>query len=253
MKKMIWICCIILVFTPSIRSSDENKALKLFEDSVEAMGGAAFLNAADMVSSGNYFQFDRFGASSPLIKFTDYTKFPDKSRYELGNRKKELEITVFNLEKNEGWILEGQKEIKAATPDDMRDFRNVVKHSMDIIFRTRYKDPANSLFYLGPGDGREVILEKVKLIDPENDEVTVYFNRTTKLPAKIEFRQVDDKGVRQRIVQEFSQWHWIQGIQTSLRTDGYVNGRRSFQSHVIEMKFNNDLPDSLFSKPLPPE
>jgi hypothetical protein len=253
MKNLIWICFIIIVFAPSIQGQEENPARKLFEDAIEAMGGSAFLNVTDMVSEGNYFVFDRFGASSPLIKFTDYTRLPGKSRFELGNKKKELEITIFNLEKNEGWILEGQKEAKAATPDEMRDFRNTVKHSLDIIFRIRYKDPDNSLFYFGPGEGKDLTLEKVKLIDSDNDEVTVYFDRLSKLPMKIEYKSVDQKGTRQRVVQEFSQWHWIKDVRTSLRTDGYINGRQSFQSHILTIKYNNDLPDTLFEKPVPPK
>jgi hypothetical protein len=251
MKKLLWICLVIVAIAAPLRSQDDGKAYAIFEDAVQAMGGDAFLNVRDMVSSGNYFAFDRFGASSPLIKFTDYTKLPDKSRYELGNKKNSLEITVFNLEKNEGWIVEGQKGTRAATPDEMRDFKDTVKHSLEIIFRTRYKDPQNKLFYLGPGDGREVNLDKVRLIDPDNDEVTVYFDRMSKLPQKIEFERRDQKGVRQRVVHEYSQWHWIQGVRASLRTDGYINGHLADQSHIVDIKFNNDLPDSLFAEPVP--
>lgn len=253
MKKLILIFCISVLFVPILRSQEEDIARKFFDDAVEAMGGSAFLNVDDMASEGNYFVFDRYGASSPLVKFRDYTKLPDKSRFELGNKKNPMEISIFNLEKNEGWIQEGQEETEAATPDDMRDFRNAVKHSMEILFRTRYKDPDNKLFYLGPGDGRDITLDRVKLIDPENDEVTVYFNRMTKLPEKLEYKRVDQKGVRQREVREFSQWHWIQDVRTSLRTDGYTNGRQSFQIHIIKIEYNNDLPDTLFSKPVPKE
>ena len=140
MKKLIFACLILTFFNYGIVRGEENRSMKLFEDAIEAMGGDAFLSVKDMVSKGNYFQFDRHGASSPLIKFTDYTSLPDKSRYELGNKIKELDITVFNLETNEGWILEGQKETKAATADEMREFRNVVKHSLDP--RTRESPPA---------------------------------------------------------------------------------------------------------------
>jgi len=245
------VCCISILFVPLLQSQEEDTARKFFDDAVEAMGGSAFLTVIDMASEGNYFVFNRYGASSPLIKFTDYTKFPDKSRYELGDKKNPLEISVFNLEENEGWIKEGQRETEAATPDDMRDFRNAVKHSLEILFRTRYKDPDNKLFYLGPGEGRDITLDRVKLIDPENDEITVYFNRLTKLPAKLEYKRVDAKGVRQREVREFSQWHWIQDVRTSLRTDGFSNGRKSFETHIITIEYNTELPDSLFSKPVP--
>ena len=251
MKKLLWVCLLLAVLPLPAECQEENKALELFENAVAAMGGSAFMDVKDIVSSGNYFEFDRFGASSPLIKFTDYTKLPDKSRYELGNKKNQLSVTVFNLETGEGWIQEGQKEAREANEDEMRDFRNTVKHSLELIFRIRYKDPRNSLFYIGPGEGRDMILEKVKLIDPENDEVDVYFNRMTHLPAKMEYTTKNSDGVRQRITQEFSQWHEIQGVLTSLRTDGYVNGRQAYQSHVVELKYNNDLPDSTFSKPVP--
>jgi len=171
----------------------------------------------------------------------------------LGNRKRELDVTVFNLEKGEGWILQGQKETRAATPDEMRDFKNTVKHNIDTIFRFRYRDPENKLFYMGPGEGKDITLEIVKLIDPENDEVTIYFDRLSKLPAKIEYWRINKRGIRQRTVQEFSQWHAVQGVLTSLRTDGYINNRRAYQIFILKITYNNNLQDSFFSKPVPPK
>jgi hypothetical protein len=252
MRKLVWIFFFFVVASP-VHSQDNDVARRFFEDAVEAMGGEAFLNVENMVSEGNYFLFNRFGDSSPLIKFKDYTKLPDKSRNELGNRKNELQITVFNLEKNEGWILEGQKETREATPEEMREFDKLAKHSLENIFHSRYKDPDNRLFYIGPGEGREFTLERVKLIDPSNDEVTIYFDRASKLPAKIEYTQISKEGVRQRITVEYSQWHWIQDVRASLRTDTYVNGQQASQSFILKIEFNADLPDSFFSKPVPPE
>jgi hypothetical protein len=253
MKKLPLTICIAVLFLPSARSQDEEKIQQLFQDAIQAMGGDAYLEVTDMQSEGQLFGFNAQGDSSRLIKFTDYTKLPDKSRNEQGNRKKELEIRVFNLEKNEGWILEGQKETRAATENEMKEFRDDVKHSIETIFRFRYKDPQNRLFYLGPGEGQDMMDDLVKLVDPDNDEVTIYFDRMSKLPAKIEYRTLSKKGVRERNIEEFSQWHVIQGVSTPMRTDGYVNGRRSFQLFVLKISYNNNLPDSTFSKPLPPK
>lgn len=253
MRRFLIVLCVAATLAVPSRGQDEEKARHLIEDAVQAMGGEAFLKVTDIVSSGNYFVFNREGASSGIIKFSDYTLLPDKSRFELGNRKKELEITVFNLEKNQGWILEGQKETRDATPEEMDDFRKSVKHSLETLLRTRYRDPANKLFYLGPGEGREATLEIVKLVDPENDEVTIYFDRISKLPVKTEYWSLNKKGVRQRHVQEYSQWHVIQGVNTPLRTDGYINGRRSFQSFILKISYNNKLTEAFFSKPVPPK
>jgi hypothetical protein len=217
------------------------------------MGGDAYLKVEDIVSEGNYFQFDRDGNSSGLIKYNDYTKLPDKSRFEIGNRKKARDVTVFNLQTKEGWILEGQKDTRDATPAEMKDFQNSVKHSLDNIIRYRYKDPGNKLFYLGTGDAGEVQYECVKVIDPENDEVNVYFDRLTKLPAQIRYESIDDKGIHWRHVEEYSQWHVIQGINTPLRVDTTRNGKKHSQQFVIKLTYNNRLADDFFSKPIPPK
>jgi hypothetical protein len=245
---LLWIALI-----PLSPGQDEERIKKLFEDAIQAMGGDTYLKVADMVSEGNLFFFDRDGNSSGLIKYNDYTKLPDKSRNEVGNQKKLRDVVVFNLEKNEGWILEGQKDTRNATEDEMKSFRNAVKHAFDNIFRFRYKDPANKLFYLGAGEGSDVRLEAVKLLDPENDEVTVWFDRASRLPAKIEYRTIDKRGIRRRHVQEYSQWHTIQGIHTPLRFDEFVNGAKSQQMFVLKIMYNNNLPDSFFSKPVPPK
>jgi hypothetical protein len=251
MKKTALIFWVAVVLVPMVRSQSEDRSRKLFQDAIQAMGGDSFINVTDIVSEGRYFMFNLEGDSSGLIRFSDYTKLPDKSRYELGNRKKELDITVFNLEKNEGWILEGQKPTKAATPAEMKNFKRAVNHSLENIFRFRYKDPLNKLFYLGAGEGRDVMLDMVKIIDPENDEVIVYFDRISKLPAKIESREVDNKGLRLRVVDEYSQWSMKQGVNTPLRIDGYANGRRSSQRFIEKIQYNNNLQDNFFSKPVP--
>lgn len=251
MKRLVFAFFVVLVPAAVCCAQDEEKIQRLFRDAIEAMGGETYMNVTDMVSEGRAFGFNYEGASSLPVKFKDYTKFPDKSRFEAGNRKKELDITVFNLANNEGWILEGQKEVREAKPEEMEGFRNTVKHSIDMIFRFRYKDPENKLFYMGPGEGKEGSLELVKLVDPENDEVVVYFDRISRLPAKIEYRVMNERGVRQRRVDEFSQWHKKQGVNTPLRIDGYVNGRRLSQHFVLTITYNNDLPDSFFTKPAP--
>ncbi len=244
---------LVLLYGPALNAQDEEKIRKLFEDAIQAMGGENYLKVTDIVSEGNLFYFNRQGDSSGLIKFNDWTKLPDKVRNEIGNRKKERDVIVFNLARNEAWILEGQKPTRDATPEEFKDFHNSVKHNIDNIFRTRWMDPENKLFYLGPGEGASVTLETVKILDPENDEVLVYFDRMTKLPAKVEYRTRDKRGINIRVVDEFSQWHTVSGVNTPLRMDTYRNGFKASQVFVTKITYNNNLPDSFFSKPEPPK
>lgn len=241
---------IVLGFVPFTQGQDEAKIQELFKSAIQAMGGDAYLKVTDASSKGQRFYFNSQGENSGLIRFSDYTKLPDKSRYEEGNKKSELDITVFDLKKNEGWILEGQKAVREAKSEEIKDFRDSVKHSIDGIFRFRFPDPGNKLFYLGPGEGHDVTLEMVKMIDPENDDTTIYFDRNSKLPVKVEYRILSKMGLRQRLVDEFSQWHMFQGVNTPLRIDSYINGRRFLQHFITEITYSNNLPDSLFTKPV---
>jgi len=227
------------------------KIRAIFEDAVAAMGGDAYMDVRDIVSEGQYFMFNSRGASSGLIKFTDYTKLPDKSRFEAGNKKSQLEITIFDLSINEGWIIAGEREAKAATEEDMKSFRASANHSLENILRFRWNDPQNKLFYIGPGDGADVTSDTVKLIDPENDEVVVYFDRISKLPVKVESQRINERGIRVRVTDEYSQWHKIQGVLTPMRVDSYTNGRRSSQQFVLKLTYNNNLRDDFFSPPAP--
>jgi hypothetical protein len=236
---------------PAARGQESagEKIQTLFEDAIAAMGGDAFIGVSDMVSDGQYFMFNNRGESSGLIKFTDYTKLPDKSRFELGNRKNELEITIFDLAKNEGWIIEGQQEARNATEDEMKSFAAAANHSIDNIFRFRWKDPENKLFFIGPGEGADVTRDVVRLINSENDEVIIYFDRISKLPARIEYQQINNRGIRVRNADEYSQWHKIQGVLTPMRIDSYTNGRRSSQQFILKLTYNNNLRDDFFTKP----
>ena len=64
---------------------------------------------------------------------------------------------------------------------------------------------------------------------------------------------MSQRGVNQRHVEEYDQWHMISGVNVPLRIDNYVNGRKSSQLYVTNITFNNNMPDSLFSKPIPPK
>ncbi len=248
-RSLCLVCIAIATASPGLRGQDEEKIRKLFEDAIQAMGGNAYVNVKDMVSEGNFFMFNREGDSSGLVKYSDYTKLPDKSRFELGNKKKARDITVFDLEKNVGWILDYPKDVREATPEELKTFRTDIKHNIDNILHFRWKDPANKLFYLGPGEGADVTLELVKILDPENDEVTVYFDRVSRLPARIEYRSTNKQGVQERHTQEFSQWVVVEGVNTPLRIDSYVNRRQSFQSFTTKIDYNTGIPDIMFTKP----
>ncbi|HSW39056.1 MAG TPA: hypothetical protein VLL97_06145, partial [Acidobacteriota bacterium] len=203
----------------------------------------------DMVAEGHYFLFDEEGRSSGMIRFIDYVRLPDKARFESGNREKDRNIVVVDLDNNHGWIRDGRKETREATSEEMREYRNSADRSLYNIFQFRREDPQNRFFYLGAGAGHEASREMVKIISPENVEVTVHFDRVSRLPVKIESLETNHKGIRQRLVDEYSQWRSMQGAHVPMRIDQYINGRRASQQFIMKIEYNRGLQDQLFGRP----
>jgi len=79
----------------------------------------------------------------------------------------------------------------------------------------------------------------------------IYFDRISKLPVKVEFQQINERGIRVRVADEHSQWHRNQGVLSPTRIDRFVNGRRSAQYFFLKISYNGNIRDDLFSKPAP--
>lgn len=233
------------------KESGEKKARALIEQSIQALGGKAYTDVRDIKSSGLFYQF-RKGANSAGVPYQDYTRLPNKSRYEEGNKKKDKEVSVFNLDANKGWILEGRKGVREVRPEELDQFKKTVKHAVENLLRTRYKEPGMKLFYFGPEEViGKVRTEVVELLDPENDSVLIYFDEKTHLPIKLEYTEVTREGRKSKVEEEYSNWHVIQGVETPLRIDVFTDGEQSARRHIERISYNDKLPDSLFDKPVP--
>jgi hypothetical protein len=245
----------VLMFLPSLYAqkgsqdkSGEKKALEAIERCVKALGGTAFLQVKDMKSSGKYYQF-RKGENTLPIMYQDYTRLPDKSRYETG-KGKNRDASVFDLAARKGWILEAGKGVREANKEEIDSFKKAVKHAIENVLRTRYKEPGVKLFYFGPEQvTSKKRAEAVQLLDEENDEVTIYIDLSNNLPLKLEYTEALPDGRKLKIEEEYSNWHSIQGVMTPLRIDTFADGNQASQRFIEKISYNNNFPDSLFGKP----
>ena len=237
---------------PSDKELAQEKARGTIEKSIEAMGGAKFRQVREMQSRGHYYIF-KAGQVVGTSKYTDQTRLPDKSRFQLGEGKNK-DLTVFDLAAGKGWHMEGKKDIKEATPEEMQQFRQAVRHSIDNLLRDRLREPGMSLFYYGREDvsGRDDV-EAVEMIDADNDSVLLYFDLKTHLPTRMEYVEADARGNRRKQATEFYVWHSIAGVMTPFRLDNFVEGQMASQLFLDDIVYNPSpgLSDSLFIKPSP--
>jgi hypothetical protein len=79
--------------------------------------------------------------------------------------------------------------------------------------------------------------------------VTVFFNRQSHLPTKLESQIVDKFGIKHKEEVEFFTWHSIQDVLTPLRVDVSVDGQVTQQRFVEKLAYNVDIPEDYFLEP----
>lgn len=224
------------------------RAMEVVEAAIDAMGGDAYRSFNVVQSRGRLFSFRR--GRKGFARFNDWTVYnPVKSRFQLGEGKRQY-VTIYNLELDQGWRLEGESTVEDVTEEDLAQFRKIVKKDLHYLLKQRLDEEGMSLFYFGPdeiaGAGR---YEAVEFLDATNQSIVVFFDRRTHLPSKLETTSTDSAGIRHEEEVEFSNWHVIQGVKTYLRTDYFVDGEISQQSFVEELQFDPPVDDTLFQRP----
>ncbi|HEY3128196.1 MAG TPA: hypothetical protein VGL91_01945 [Acidobacteriota bacterium] len=235
----------------SDKDAAQQKARAVIERSIEAMGGDAFRQVREMQSKGNYYIF-KDGQTAGIAKYLDFTRLPDKSRNQLGEGKNK-EVTIFDLSANKGWHMEGKSAIKEAKPEEVKQFRQTVRHAIENLLRGRLSEPGMTFFYYTPDEiSGKGDVEAVEMIDSENDTVSIYFDVKTHLPTRLEYVAIDPRGNKHKEATEFYVWLAIQGIMTPMRFDNYSDGQLASQIFVKEMIYNPKppIPDSYFAQPV---
>src|SRR5215467_13534056 len=120
------------------------KAKQLLQETIEAMGGDAFLHVRDITCIGHYSQFGHSTELEGFEKFQDYSEPPNMSRTE--NLPQRNIVEVYNTDK--GWTLDRGGVAEAPTADVIR-FQEGVKKDIGNILRNRIHEPDMNFRYTG--------------------------------------------------------------------------------------------------------
>ena len=238
-----------LVFPSLAKDTGEEKARKVIDAAVTAMGGDAYLKVRNSHSSGRFFFFQK--GRKGFTRFRDWTVYdPVKSRFERGKNEKEQHVAVHNLELNKGWTLEGEFEVEEIPDKELDSWIKSVRKDLNFLIKQRLDEDGMSLYYYGPDDiAGQGEFEAVEFLDASNNSVVVFFNLTSHLPEKVENEYTDDTGLRHKMEWEFYNWHTIQRVHTPLRTDIYLDGNISQQLFIEDLAYNSQIPETQFLEP----
>jgi hypothetical protein len=238
--------------------STQQRGKRVVDEAVAALGGEHFLEMRDRTETGRAYQFYRDKLSGLAIAhiYTRYVTRPEPPVANfLGVRERETfgkdqsSAIVFN-EKGEGFDItwRGARPL----PDEtLARYKDSTLHNVLYILRMRLGEPGMSIDAQGSDVRENQPVEIVDITDSDNHTVTVYFNRTSKLPVYQTWKRrnpTDNQWDYE--VTRFSKYRDVGGgIMWPFAVERERNGDKIFEMYADSITVNKDLKDDLFTLP----
>jgi hypothetical protein len=227
---------------------NQQKARAVINQMVAALGGQAYLNIQDIESEGRYGRFYQ-GRSEGGTEFHRFWQWPDKERVEFTKQRDVAQLTVGDT------IYEitfrGSRLVDSQKNNDARIYLERRRFALETVLRQWLNQPGIALFDEGPALAENHPVERITLINSNNNAITLSIDTTTHLPLKKSFVIKAPQGYRDEIAEVYDNWKMVQGINTPYNTLVMRNGDLDRQYFLSSVRYNSHLPDSLFS-PLSP-
>jgi hypothetical protein len=253
--KNLWIA---LVSLPAVLSADtaQDRGKRIVDDALTALGGEKFLAMRDRVETGRVYSFYREELSG-LARARIYTRYisqppepggiAQRERQSFGKNKEEYAVL---FTEKEGWNItfRGARPLPAAT---LARYRDSVPRNILYILRMRLKEPGLMFEHKGSEIWSNQHVDLVDIIDADNRVVTVYFNKSTKLPVRqVYYRRDSDTKERMEEVTVFSVYRDIGGgVQWPSQMRRERNGEKVYEIFAESVAVNQGLTDDLFTLP----
>jgi hypothetical protein len=237
--------------------TQEQRGRQLMDEMVTALGGDGWLNRRDMQFHGRIAAFFQGRPNGMVVEFDAWQQFPsatqpqaerigfltDKSMIFPGKKIDVVQIWTGG----EGY--EVTYKGKTTLPkDQVADYYRRQAHSIEDVVRHWLKAPGVMVLYDGTSMVERRMADKVTILSADNDAVTIDLDSTTHLPLRRTFQWRNatyhdfDKDV-----EEYDDYHTMQGLPTPLTITRYHNGDMSSQRFLTGVQYNTGLPHELFN------
>jgi hypothetical protein len=226
----------------STKDESVQKALKILNDMIRALGGDAYLNLRDMQIEGRSYSFYHGQPSGQGLQFWRFWEWPDKDRWELTKQRDVIELNIGD----KGYEIT-YKGTATQDPKQLEEYLRHREHSLEWVIRKWLPAPGTMILYGGPAMIEQNLADQVTVLNANNDSVTLSIDPRSHLPVKKTYswrdpidRMLDEES------EVFSNYRLIQGIQTPLSTVRNLNGEMSNQRFMTTASYNNGIPATMF-------
>ncbi len=230
----------------------DEKAEKIVQKAVLAMGGDRYLNVKTVIGRGFFFDY-KDGVSGLPLRFVDYIVYPDKERTEFSGGGARL---IQTNDHDKGWVFDSAAiTLKDQTAEQLEDFRLATRTSVENLLRGGWRTQGAKLSYVGRREaGLARRNETVRVTYPDGFWIEYEFAADDGLPAKVLYQrkqkkpdtdEMEDLAEEDRINKPIT----IDGIVAAHVIDHFRNGVQTSHINYESVEFNKPVPDSLFAKP----
>jgi len=237
----------------------ENRGRKLLDEMVQALGGDAWLNRQDWIFEGRAATFYKGMPHEEAPQFEEYYRAQPFAERVIVITHYGVFIATNHKDIAEVWTPDNGYEItfKGKMPlpvKDVEDYQRRRKHSLETIVMEWLKQPSIVVTYEGAGMAERRLADQVSILTASNDAITLKLDESTHLPLSLSFQWRDPlyKDLNTD-VEEFDDYHLIQGIQTPFAITRLHNGDMTGQRFFTKVTYNSKLSADLFDPDRPLE
>ncbi len=228
----------------NLGQSNQQKARTLIDQMIAKLGGQAYMTVQDSQSEGRTGRFYH-GSSEGGSIFHRFWQWPDKERFEF-TKQRDI-VSIYVGDKAYETTFRGTQTLSPDKDPDLHRFMLRRRYTLEIVLRQWLTAPGTALFYEGAGLEENHSVQRVTIMNANNESVTVMIDTDSHLPVKKTFT-IRDPQTRDRdeIAEVYDNWKRIQGINTPYNTLVMLNGELYRQYFLSEISYNTHVSPSLF-------
>ena len=219
-----------------------NKARRIIEQGIAALGGQTYLTIRDREQQGRTYGFHAGRPSGGGGLFWSFSEFPDKERVEFTKERDIAQVIV--ADKGYEITYKGPHPLEKK---DLEDYLRRRHYSLDIVLRAWVSDPGVILLFDGNAIAAQHPALRVTLINAQNESVSLFFDADTHLPVKKSFEWRDPADKQKNLEEEvYDNYKPVSGIMAPYSVTRFFNGDMSNQRFLNSVTINQGLDPAMF-------
>ncbi|MDX6575260.1 MAG: hypothetical protein QOE96_1213, partial [Blastocatellia bacterium] len=219
----------------------DEKAEKIVQKAVQAMGGDRYLNVKTIIARG-FFTDYHDGVSGIPLHFVDYIVYPNKERTEFSGGGQRL---IQTNDRDKGWVYDGAAlTLKDQTAEQLEEFRLSTRTGVENLLCGGWRTQGAKLSYMGRREaGLARRNETVRLTYADGFWIEYEFAAADGLPAKILYQRKvkkPDSDETEEVPEEDRMYKPItlEGIVAPYVIDHFRNGLQTSRTNYESVEFN---------------